>query len=250
MSYSQLPTEPPAYGEPQARTPDDNIPDDFKYDVNVALCELPIRHLFIRKVYALLSLQIFATVVVGFMIRLSPTIQNWCLNNVWLLIVSLIGSFGFLIATHFKARSYPINLVLLGGFTLCEAYGIGVACSFDNTSTLIQAISLTAVIFIGLTAFAFQTKYDFTSWQGALGMGLWALIGWGFILFFLPFSKGIEMVYSGIGALIFSVYIVVDTQIILKTACLDDEIPATLKLYLDILNLFLFILNLLRNRED
>lgn len=255
MSYSQLPTEPPtsappAYGEPEPRTPGDNIPDDFKYDVNVALCELPIRQLFIRKVYALLTLQIFATVTVGFIIRLSPSIRNWCLDNIWVFIVSLVGSFAFLIATHFKARSYPINLVLLGGFTLCEAFGVGIACSFQDSAVLLQAVSLTAIIFIGLTAFAFQTKYDFTSWQGVLGMSLWALIGWGFLLMFFPFSNGAEMVYSGIGALIFSGYILVDTQMILKTACLDDEVVATLKLYLDILNLFMHILNILSRRED
>lgn len=219
--------------------------------MNVALCELPIRQMFIRKVYSLLSMQLLATVVVGYMIRLNASLQAWCLNNMWLYIVSIVGTIGFLVATYWKAKSYPINLVLLSGFTLCEAYGIGLACSFTKTEIVVQALLLTFIIFIGLTLFAFQTTYDFTSWQGALGMGLWALIGWGFVMMLFPGqSKGVEMVYSGIGALIFSAYIVIDTQKIMKTACLDDEIPATISLYLDILNLFLFILRLLLNRDD
>lgn len=252
MSYQQVPALPPAYGEPEAiRTADDNIPDDFKYSSNVASCELPIRQMFIRKVYALLLAQLLGTVIVGYVIRLNSSIQNWCLNNMWLFIVSLVGTFAFMIATHWKAKSYPTNLFLLTGFTLCEAYGLGLACSLVQSDVLAQALLITFVIFIGLTLFAFQSKYDFTSWQGILGMGLWGLIAWGFVLMFFPHqSKGLELVYSGIGAILFSGYVLVDTQRIMKTACLDDEIPATITLYLDILNLFMFILRFLQSSRD
>lgn len=264
MSYAQVPqqpqSQPPAYegsaspspyGEPfGTRTDGDNIPDDFKYSSNVAACELPIRQMFIRKVYAILSLQILATIVVGFIIKLSPGIQNWCFNNQWLFWVSFIGAFGFMIGAHIKARSYPTNLLLLAGFTLCEAYIVGLGCSLDKTEILVKAALITGIIFVGLTAFAFQTKYDFRSWQGALGMGLWALIGWSLVMIFFPSSETVNMVYSGIGSLIFSAYIVVDTQLIMKSVYLDDEVPAAIKLYLDILNLFLFILRMMRNSDD
>lgn len=252
MSYSQLPSLPPAYGQPEVpRQSGDNIPDDFKYSVTVASCELPIRHLFLRKVYALLTMQLTATLVVGYIIKLSPSVQNWCFNNMWLFYVAMVGVFGLMIATYFKARSYPLNLFLLGGFTLCEAYTIGLACSLVQSDVLVQAILITLLVFIGLTAFAFQTKYDFASWQGFLGVGLWALICWGFVMMFIPHqSKGMEMIYSGIGAVVFSGYVLVDTQMIMKTAFLDDEIPATITLYLDILNLFLFILRFLQSTHD
>ncbi|ODV81220.1 UPF0005-domain-containing protein [Suhomyces tanzawaensis NRRL Y-17324] len=246
---SEPPNEPPSYDTP--REAGDNIPDDFKYSVDVASCELPIRQMFIRKVYSLLTAQILATVVVGLFIRSNGTVQAWCLENTWLLIVSFVGAIGTLIGAHIKARSYPSNLIFLGAFTIFEAYGIGLSCSLVESGVVVQALMLTLLIFIGLTAFAFQTKYDFTSWQGVLGMSLWGLIAWSFILFFFPGqSKFVELVYSGIGALIFSAYIVVDTQIIMKTAHLDDEIIATISLYLDIVNLFLFILRILQSRED
>lgn len=120
QEYARVPTEePPSYDTP--RVAGDNIPDDFKYSVDVASCELPIRQLFIRKVYSLLAIQILGTVLVGFIIRSSPSIKEWCFSNMWLFAITMIGSIGFLVATHFKARSYPTNLFLLGGFTLCEA---------------------------------------------------------------------------------------------------------------------------------
>ena len=41
-----------------------------------------------------------------------------------------------------------------------------------------------------------------------------------------------------LGALIFSIYIIIDTQQIMKTLHLDDEIIGCISLYLDIINLF------------
>lgn len=251
MSYAPVSDTPPAYEGDAPRVDGDNIPDDFKYSVDVASCELPIRQMFIRKVYSLLSIQILGTVLVGFIMRSSPGIKEWAFNNMWLFIVSLVGSIGFLVATAFNARSYPINLVLLGGFTLCEAYGLGVACALVELEILVQALLLTFIIFIGLTLFAFQTKYDFISWQGFAGMALWGLIGWGFVMMFFPHQSSLmEMVYSGFGAALFSLYIIIDTQTIMKTAHLDDEIMSTIKLYLDMVNLFLYILRLLQSRQD
>ncbi|CUM62636.1 uncharacterized protein PRCAT00000190001 [Priceomyces carsonii] len=243
---------PPAYDEPQAsRSPGDNVPDDFKYSVAVASCELPVRQIFIRRVYSLLSLQIMGTVIVGMILHSNSSIRNWCLNNMWLLLVTGIASFGFLIATHFKARSYPTNLILLSAFTLCEAYAVGVVCSVVETDVLVQALLLTMVVFIGLTMFAFQTKYDFISWQGFASMALWFLIGWGILFMIFPgYSKSMDLVYSGVGALLFCLYILIDTQRIMKTAYLDDEIISTIALYLDILNLFLYILRIMQRRDS
>lgn len=256
--YTTLPQEelaPPYAAQnasfDEARTPGDNVPDDFKFLVNVAECELPLRQLFVRKVYALLLLQIFGTVLVGFLIRLNPAFLEWSMNNIWLFFVSLAGSVGFLIAASVYARSYPKNLLFLAGFTLCEAYGIGLACALIESEVVVQALLLTFIIFIGLTLFAFQTKYDFVSWQGIASMGLWALFAWGFVLMFFPHhSSTMELVYSGVGALLFSVYVLIDTQKIMKTTHLDDEVRATITLYLDVVNLFFFILRILNNRNE
>ena len=69
-------------------------------------------------------------------------------------------------------------------------------------------------------------------------------------MFFPARSSGVELVYSGVGALIFSAYIVVDTQIIMKKFSVEDEIIATITLYLDVINLFLYILRFLNLRND
>ncbi|EMG48794.1 bxi1 Bax inhibitor 1 [Candida maltosa Xu316] len=258
-AYTQLPQEPPQqpYDIPPQeegsgpRQYGDNIPDDFKYSVSVASCELPLRQLFIRKVYSLLTIQLMGTVVMGLIVRSSDSFKVWALTNTWLLILAFVGAIGFMIGAFYKARSYPVNLILLAGFTVCESYTLGVACAFVDSSVLIEAVLLTLLIFIGLTLFAFQTKYDFISWQGTVGLVLWGLIGWGFIMMFFPQqSTFMENVYSFIGAVVFSIYIIIDTQQIMKTLHLDDEVIACISLYLDIINLFLFILRILNNNRD
>lgn len=240
----------PAY-ESVPNTFTDDPDDNYKNTVMVASCDLQVRQMFIRKVYSLLLVQIAATVLVGSVIHFSAPIKEWCINHGWVMFLFFVGTFGFLIGAMVKARSYPINLVFLAGFTFCEAFTVGLGCAFVESTVLVQALVLTLVIFVGLTAFAFQTKYDFTSYQGILGMGLWTLIAFGFVFMFFPVrSTGLQLLFSGLGALIFSAYVVVDTQLIMQKFSVEDEILATITLYLDILNLFWYIVAILSLSED
>jgi FtsH-binding integral membrane protein len=69
-----------------------------------------------------------------------------------------------------------------------------------------------------------------------------------FLCFIFP-SKIFRTIISAISVIIFSIYLIYDTQIILGNSTLklsiDDYIFAALNLYLDILNIFLNILYLL-----
>lgn len=151
----------------------------------------------------------------------------------------MLGSFGLLFATYWKRKSYPTNLIFLSGFTLVEAYTIAVITSFYDSRIVLEAVIITGALFAGLTLFAFQTKYDFSSWYSYLYGGLWFLILFGFISIFFPHNGWVELAYSGVAALLFSAYILVDTQLILRRVHVDEEISAAISLYLDIINLFL-----------
>jgi len=56
-----------------------------------------------------------------------------------------------------------MNLVFLAGFTGLEAYSISVITSFYDSKIVLEALIFTLGIFVALTIFACQTKYDFTS---------------------------------------------------------------------------------------
>lgn len=67
---------------------------------------------------------------------------------------------------------------------------------------------------------------------------------------FFPTPKKIELVYGVVGALIFSGYILVDTQLVMRHYHVEEEIAAAISLYLDIINLFLSILRILNNSNN
>jgi protein lifeguard len=58
------------------------------------------------------------------------------------------------------------------------------------------------------------------------------------------------MIYGGLGALVFSGYIIYDTDNIIKRHTYDEYIWAAVSLYLDIINLFLNLLSLLRAADS
>ena len=180
----------------------------------------------------------------------SDTYRNWIQTNAWLMLVSVFGALGFMLATYWKRKSYPANLLFLTGFTLMEAYAVSVVTSFYQAGVVVQALLLTLGIFVALTFFACQTKYDFTNWMPYLFGALWFLVLFGFMAAFFPMGGKVELVYSALGALIFSGYILVDTQLVLRHYHVEEEIAASVSLYLDVLNLFLSILRILNQQND
>ncbi|KAH0431050.1 hypothetical protein CcaCcLH18_07355 [Colletotrichum camelliae] len=229
---------------------DDDIPDDFKFGGSVAEATTDIRNQFIRKVYAILTVQLIATGIVSALSFWSQSYKTWIQSHPGLVWVSLIGSIVFMLLTYWKRKSYPTNLLFLGLFTLTEAYTISVIVSFYKTEIVLNAVVLTAGIFVFLTLFACQTKYDFTSWMPYLFGALWGLVLFGFMAAFFPYSSTGELVYGGLAALIFSAYILVDTQLVMRKHHVEEEIAAAISLYLDIINLFLAILRILNSQQN
>merc|ERR1712154_243030 len=123
-----------------------------------------------------------------------------------------------------------------------------VSMMYDTEAVMIAAGITTAIVFV-LTIFAFQTKWDFTMLRGILVCVLFVFLIFGIIMIFVPQNKYMQMVYGGLGALIFSVYLVYDTQMMMggdhKFSISPEEyIFAALALYLDVINIFLFVLRL------
>jgi protein lifeguard len=76
------------------------------------------------------------------------------------------------------------------------------------------------------------------------------LILFGFVAAFFPYSSTTELIYGGLAALIFSGYILVDTQLIMRHYHVEEEIAAAISLYLDVINLFLAILRILNSQQN
>jgi hypothetical protein len=227
-----------------------DLPDDFKYGVSVSESAPEIRNAFVRKVYTILLCQIGATAAVGGFIYGSPSVVNWVLANTWSFYLPLFGTIINLGVLYWKRHTHPWNLVLLTTFTLMEAFTLGIAVSFYPNVLVLQALLITVGVFLGLTLFTFQSKYDFSGLGPFLFASLIALCVAGFVSIFLPFSRGVDIVFAIGGVLIFSGYIVYDTYNINKRLSPDEYIMGAISLYLDFINLFINVLRLLNDLQD
>ncbi|KJA27855.1 hypothetical protein HYPSUDRAFT_51800 [Hypholoma sublateritium FD-334 SS-4] len=211
----------------------DDLPDDFKYGVSVAESAPDIRNAFVRKIYTILLLQLGATTIVGAAIYTSPSVISWVLTHVWAFYLPLFGTLVNLLVLYWKRHTHPWNLILLSTFTLMEAFTIGVAISFYPDVLVLQALLITTGVFLGLTLFTFQSKYDFSGMGPFLFGSLMALCVTGFIGIFLPFNSTMDLIYAIGGCLIFSGYIVYDTYLINKRLSPDEFIMGAISLYLE-----------------
>jgi len=226
-----------------------DLPDDFKYGVSVYESAPEIRHAFIRKVYTILFLQLLGTAVVGAYMQQSHA-STWIQNNAWAFYTAMVGSLVSLGLLWWKRHSYPVNMAFLSVFTLFEAFTLGIVVGFYDQVVVLQALIITLGVFLGLTLFTFQSKYDFSGMGTYLFGGLLVLLMTGVVGIFIPFGKTIDLLYAIGGTLLFSGYIVYDTYLITKKLSPDESIMAAISLYLDFINLFLSILRLLNNVEE
>lgn len=119
---------------------------------------------------------------------------------------------------------------------------------------VLMAVGITAAVCLTLTIFAMQTKYDFTMMGGVLLVAMVVFIIFGIVAMFLP-GKIMTLVYGSCGALLFSIYLIYDTQLMMggehKYSISPEEyIFAALNLYLDIVNIFLYILTIIGATRD
>ncbi|KAI0254157.1 UPF0005-domain-containing protein [Lactifluus subvellereus] len=228
----------------------DDLPDDFKYGVSVSDSSMQIRNAFVRKVYTILFAQILATTIVGGLLSQSPSAVYWVRTHVWSFYVPLFGTLIVLGFLYWKRHSHPLNIGLLTLFTVMEAFTLGVVTASYDHVVVLQALLITTGVFLGLTLFTLQSKYDFSGMGPWLFAGIIALLMTGLVGVFLPFNSTFDLIYAIGGTLLFSGYIVYDTFLINSRLSPDEYILGAISLYLDFINLFLSILRLLSNIQD
>jgi hypothetical protein len=237
------------FGESVEYAGKSSVVDDFMYGSNVASSNLYIRLGFLRKVYGILSVQLLFTTAVGFLFVMCEPIEHFVKANDWLVLVSAVLSIGLIFGMAAVRNIVPHNYILLGLFTVCESILVGSVVIRYEVASVMEAFALTCAVTAGLTLYTCQTKRDFSSWGAGLFAALWVLILVGFLQIFMPsemFMRGM----GAAGAILFSLYIIYDTQQIMTRVSPEEYIHASTILYLDILNLFLHILRAVgRSRE-
>ncbi len=163
----------------------------------------------------------------------------------WILVIAEIG---LIFALQAARKKEGLNLMLLFAFTfvsgLTLAPMIGMFLSRGAGDIVAQAFLLTTVAFGGLSVFAMNTKKDFTTMGKMLFITLIVVIVASLLNAFIFQNPIGQVIIASISAILFSAFILYDTQNIIRGAY-ETPIQGAVALYLDFLNLFVALLQIL-----
>uniref|UniRef100_A0A3B4Z269 Protein lifeguard 2 n=1 Tax=Stegastes partitus TaxID=144197 RepID=A0A3B4Z269_9TELE len=242
--------EPPSYQEATAGEKNTEMQAQFSWD------DKTIRRTFIRKVYAILMLQLFVTVGVVCLFTFCAPVRFYIQTHPGLYMASYSDKCSFCL----NRRQFPWNVILLVLFvTLIVETNIHELSpsSFYNTKSVALCLGITALVCLSVTVFSFQSKVDVTSCQGVLFSLCIAMLLCAITLsIVVPFGyvPWLHAIYAVIGAILFTLFLAFDTQLLLGnkryTISPEEYVFATLSLYLDIIYLFSFLLQIMGGGHD
>uniref|UniRef100_A0A8C2X449 Zgc:110410 n=1 Tax=Cyclopterus lumpus TaxID=8103 RepID=A0A8C2X449_CYCLU len=213
-----------------------HAPPDYQHRLkDGTFRDAAVRRGFIRKVYLTLMIQLLATV------GIICAFLYWAMVIVLIVALSCCGNL---------RRQVPLNFIALSLFTLAEGLMLGAATVYFNAEAVLWAVGATALVSFALTLFAMQTKWDFTGLNGSMWVFAWTLLSFALLCGILR-SQYLYILYACLGTLLFSLYLVFDTQRILGgkhrkyEVSPEEYVFAALNLYLDIVTLFLLLLQLI-----
>lgn len=226
--------------------------------------EREIRMGFVRKVYSILCVQLLLTTVIAVPVMRIP--QVWIFQHIavfYAVMALQVACLCAMMCCQETLRHYPQNYGFLFTFTATEGVLMGMICSGYTGPSVAMAAATTVLIFAMLTAYAWTTKNDFTGYGPYLVAGVLCLISMSLIFGLMSLfitdpavANTMNFAYCGCGALIFSMYIVYDTQKMIgsygghdRSFGVDDYCYAALNLYLDVINLFLYLLQMFGDRK-
>lgn len=206
---------------------------------------------FIRKVYSLFFASLGVAGLGALVTMRSAAIFSAVASNTMVFFLLEIGALIFAMVVRHKQ---PLNVIAMFTFTLLSGMTIGVVMRLYQMAgmadVVVQAGVLTMVAFGGLTFYAFVTKRDFSFLRTFLVVGLVVLIAGGLLNMLWFHSAGMRSVMSMGGVLVFMGFILYDTQMIVRRYPVNAYTAAALALYLDFVNLFLYLLSLLSGGRD
>ncbi|GAA7702326.1 Bax inhibitor-1/YccA family protein [Helicobacter pylori] len=161
--------------------------------------------------------------------------------------VFFIAEIAALFGLMFSKSKPGLNLFMLFAFTSLSGVTLvpllGMVIAKAGLGAIWQALGMTTIVFGLMSVYALKTKNDLANMGKMLFIALIVVLVCSLINLFLG-SPMFQVVIAGASAILFSLYIAYDTQNIVK-GMYDSPIDAAVDLYLDFLNVFISILQII-----
>ncbi|MBF0159729.1 MAG: Bax inhibitor-1/YccA family protein [Magnetococcales bacterium] len=191
---------------------------------------------YLKQVYALLAASLLLAVVGGYF----GMKTTWAMEHPMLFIA---GQFGLMVLAFFVR-----NTVTLFLFTTLSGFFVGpiIAMYVGRGMSVVvgEALFLTGAVFTVMTFYALTAKRDFSAMGGILFAGMIIILVGGIANLFIQ-APALTFAISAMGAFIFSGYLLWETQQLKNNPGVMSPAVAALSLYINILNLFISLLQLL-----
>lgn len=197
---------------------------------------------FLRATYQLFASSLLAATVGAYIgLGMASVISSWY----WGLVIL---EFALLFGLYAVKEKPGVNLAVLFAFTFVSGLTLTPLLSSvfnmpGGASIVAQAFLMTSVAFGGISMFAMTTKKDFSGMGKMLFIAVIILIVGSISNIFIG-SPILQLGIAMVGALVFSAFILYDTQQIIQGG-FSTPIEAAIALYLDFFNLFVSLLQIL-----
>ncbi len=196
---------------------------------------------FVSQTYQLFAASLLAATAGAYIgLGMVETIKTWYWG---LFIVEILALVGLM----FLKNKPGINLILLFTFTFLTGLTLtpllfNVLNMPNGASAVASSFLMTTIIFGVMSVYAMKTSRDLASWGKILFISVIVILIGSVVNIFLG-SPVLQVAIAAIATLIFSLYIAYDTQMLLRGA-FSSPIEAAIALYLDVLNIFISLLQL------
>ena len=212
----------------------------------------------IRKVYTWMFAALLITAGVAYRVSTSEQLLGMIFSSklsFYGLIIAQVGIVWYL-SSRIQALTLLTATILFAAYSILMGVTMSAIFVVYTQASISSTFLITAMTFGVMSLYGYTTKKDLTSWGGILLMAVVGLIIASVVNIFLA-SSMFEFIISCVGVLIFVGLTAYDTQKIkaLLENHQDNEegqkiaLLGSLTLYLDFINLFLFLLRLLGNRK-
>lgn len=208
------------------------------------------RATLVRRTYGVVLLGVIITCIGAAFAMTQPALLGAVQQH---MIIAMICVFAPLWMVMRNPRQFPQNVALTGLFTFAEGVWLAPFLMFAEQrapGVINQAALLTLTTFGTLTMYAVFSRRDFSAWGGFFIVGLVVLfITMLLNMFFRSVTAALWL--SAAGVFVFGGLLVFDTWRLLRSGMYgeDDYVAAAVQIYLDLLNMFLFIVSLLGGRR-
>ncbi len=217
-----------------------------------------------RKVYVKMFIGLLVTALTSFFVMSNETLMSLFIDVaddyvspsglLWVLCIAELALV-FILSMAINKLSSQVATILFYVYALINGITLTPIFFIYTMSSIALTFFVTAGVFLAMSIYGYTTKSDLTKFGSYMIMGLIGLIVCTLVNLFMK-SSTMDWIISFAGVIIFIGLTAWDTQKIKQMALETDEVNAgklatigALSLYLDFINLFLYLLRLLGSRD-